>query len=179
MRLRSRWARTGMCEPSARKLRPASIEASLREMPGRQQEEDTPMTLSMFDPPGFLDDLNPEQKNAWSAFLTEQFDRAAQGNPEEFEFDGPREQLFNPLTVPTDADAQEVDITWVAFPRNVTVSSVSDLQRWRRADASRDLQDEYCEWSSERDPDTDKITHVTFTCEGPEYWEYLANTAPA
>lgn len=137
------------------------------------------MTLSMFDPPGFLDDLNPAQRDAWSAFLSEQFDRAVQGSPEAFEFDGPREQFFNPLTVSSDADAQEVDITWVAFPRNVTLGSVSDLQRWRRADASRDLQDEYCEWSIERDPDSDKITRVTFTCEGPEYWEFLANTTPA
>ncbi|MCA1626223.1 MAG: hypothetical protein LC778_21005, partial [Acidobacteria bacterium] len=37
---------------------------------------------------------------------------------------------------------------------------------------------EYCEWSVERDPETDKITRVTFTCEGPEYWRFLANTAP-
>jgi hypothetical protein len=30
----------------------------------------------------------------------------------------------------------------------------------------------------ERDPQTDKITRVTFTCEGPEYWSFLANSAP-
>jgi hypothetical protein len=40
------------------------------------------------------------------------------------------------------------------------------------------LQDEYCEWSVERDPDSDKIKRVTFTCEGPEYWSFLANTTP-
>ncbi|HEV7879405.1 hypothetical protein [Bradyrhizobium sp.] len=101
------------------------------------------------------------------------------GNPDEFEFDGPREQFYNPTKVETAADAQRLDISWVAFPRNVTLGSVGDRQRWRRADASRDVQDEYCEWSIERDSQSDKITRVTFTCEGPEYWSFLAETAPA
>jgi hypothetical protein len=56
---------------------------------------------------------------------------------------------------------------------------VSDVQRWRRADASRDVQDEYCEWSVTRDAASGKITRVTFTCEGPEYWEFLAAVNPA
>lgn len=136
------------------------------------------MPLSKFDPPGFLGDFTDAHKKAWSEFISDQFDRAARGNPEELDFDGPREQFFNPLKVDADADAKEVNITWVAFPRNVTVSTVSDKQRWRRADASRDLQDEYCEWSVERDPETDKLVRVTFTCEGPEYWSFLANSAP-
>src|SRR4051812_6432317 len=111
----------------------------------------TAMLLSKFDPPGFLSDFNDAQRAAWSTFIGEQFDEAAQGHPEELDFDGPRQQFYNPLKVDTDADAQRVDITWVAFPRNVSVGSVGDVQRWRRADASRDLQDEYCEWSVEHD----------------------------
>ena len=136
------------------------------------------MPLNRFDPPGFLTDFNEQQKQAWSDFISDQCDQARAGNPAELEFDGPREQFFNPMRVDLDDDAQEVDIKWVAFPRNVTVSSISDRQRWRRADASRDLQDEYCEWSVDRDPDTDKIRRVTFTCEGPEYWSFLANSSP-
>jgi hypothetical protein len=136
------------------------------------------MPLGQFDPPGFLDDLEQAQRRAWSDFLSEAFDDAARGRPEELEFDGPRAQFYNPLKVEADADAQTLDITWTAFPRNVRLGSVSDTQRWRRADSSRDLQDEYCEWSVERDPDTDKITRISFTCEGPEYWVFLANTAP-
>src|SRR6185503_8523564 len=133
------------------------------------------MPLNRFDPPGFLDDLNAAQQQSWSEYISDQFDQAVNGRPEQLDFDGPREQFFNPTKVDLDADSAEVDITWVAFPRNVTVNSVSDKQRWRRADSSRDLQDEYCEWSVERDPDTDKITRVTFTCEGPEYWTFLAH----
>src|SRR5215204_1299791 len=136
------------------------------------------MPLSQFDPPGFLTDLDEAQRRAWSDFLSEAFDDAARGRPEELEFDGPRAQFYNPLKVDVAADAQTLDITWTAFPRNVRLASVSDMQRWRRADSSRDLQDEYCEWGVERDPNTDKITRITFTCEGPEYWSFLANAAP-
>jgi len=39
-------------------------------------------------------------------------------------------------------------------------------------------QDEYCEWHIDHEPDDHnnegRITRVCFTCEGPEYWEFLA-----
>lgn len=137
------------------------------------------MLLSKFDPPGFLTDFNRAQKVAWNKFIGEKIDKAIQGNPDVLDFDGPRAQFYNPTRTHTDDDAQAVDITWTAFPRNVTIDNLgSDMQRWRLADASRDLQDEYCEWSVERDPNTDKITRVTFTCESPEYWKFLATTTP-
>lgn len=136
------------------------------------------MPLERFDPPGFLNDFNDDQRAAWNRYLSGQFDEAREGRPDEYEFDGPREQFYNPTKLETAEDARSVDINWIAFPRNVSVTSVSDRQRWRRADASRDVQDEYCEWSVERHPQTDKLTRVTFTCEGPEYWTFLANTAP-
>lgn len=40
------------------------------------------------------------------------------------------------------------------------------------ADASRDVQDEYLEWSVIRDNEK-KIISVTFTCEGPEVGDTL------
>lgn len=40
--------------------------------------------------------------------------------------------------------------------------------RWQIADASRLNQDEYLEWSVDRDPITRKIIGVELTCEGPE-----------
>lgn len=136
------------------------------------------MKLEKFDPPGFLDDFNDEQKDAWSRWISSQLDEGVRGRPEEFDFDGPREQFYNPTRVEIAPDEQSVDITWTGFPRNVQITSVSDRQRWRKADASRDVQDEYCEWSVERDPKSDKVTRVTFTCEGPEYWRFLAETTP-
>ncbi len=136
------------------------------------------MALSHFDPPAFLDDFTQEQKDAWSEWISQQIDAAINGDPVNLEFDAPRAQFFNATRVDFAADAATLDIEWTAFPRNVQISSVSDRQRWRRAESSRDLQDEYCEWSVERDPNTEKITRVTFTCEGPEYWQFLAETTP-
>jgi hypothetical protein len=122
------------------------------------------MTLTQFDPPGFLNDLNGDQKQRWSDWLSSRVDGVATG----------RQQFFNQLTKPASPDAIEKDITWTAFPRQVKISSPSDALRWRRADASRDVQDEYCEWSVERNSEG-KITRVMFTSEPPEYWAALAN----
>ena len=43
----------------------------------------------------------------------------------------------------------------------------------------RGWQDEYCEWSVTRDPATNKITNVMFTCENPDYWFTLWQVDPA
>lgn len=128
-----------------------------------------------FDPPGFLDDLSPAGKNQWHDWISERFDAVKAGSPGEN--DGPRAQFFNPAHTPPAVDAVTEVINWTAFPRQVEISSVSDLQRWRRADASRMEQDEYCEWSVHRDAQ-DKITRIDFTCEGPEYWGFLAASEP-
>ncbi len=133
------------------------------------------MILSKFDPPGFLDDLTEAQKEAWSKKINGYFERARSGQG----YDGACEQFYNPIKTETGADAASVDITWTAFPRRMTLmSGGSDLQRWKKADSSRHLQDEYCEWSVERDAASGKITQVVFTCEGPEYWEFLADIVP-
>lgn len=42
----------------------------------------------------------------------------------------------------------------------------------------RGWQDEYCEWSVTRDPATNKITNVMFTCENPDYWFTLWQVDP-
>jgi len=128
-----------------------------------------------FDPPGFLDDLTDAQKAIWDRQISSWLDRARAGNPQAN--DGPREQFFNSASNPPANDAVEEDIEWTAFPRNVQITSATDRQRWRTADSSRDLQDEYCEWSVERDGGG-AIFKVTFTCEGPEYWTFLARVAP-
>ena len=136
------------------------------------------MSLKSFDPPGFVDDLSESQKAAWSDWVSEQIDDARAGAPGAPPSGGPRSQFFNPIQNPPAGDAVERDISWRAFPRVVQITSASDLQRWKRADASRDRQDEYCEWSVTRDPATEKIVRVSFTSEGPEYWEFLAAVNP-
>ncbi len=129
------------------------------------------MLLPKFDPPAFLDDLDETQKGKWSDFISRTLDSeisAARGN-----------HFYNPTKVDTGDDVQTMEISWTGFPRNVAIDQPTDSARWAVADGSRNLQDEYLEWSVTRHPETNKITRVTFTCEGPEYWHFLASVNPA
>jgi len=134
------------------------------------------MLLPRFDPPGHLDDLDGAGLQQWSDFISGFVDQAVAGNPRHTN-DSPRAQFYNPTKVDTAPDAQSRDVTWMAFPRQVKQRTVSDRLRWMRADSSRDVQDEYCEWNVTRDAGG-KISAVTFTCEPPEYWELLARVNP-
>lgn len=136
------------------------------------------MRLQQYDPPGFLDELNAGQRAAWSRWISRRVDAAIEGDPANSANDSPRPQFYNETKTDTADDKQNLVITWTAFPRNVAITSSSDEMRWRMADSTRDVQDEYCEWSVTRDPQSRKITRVTFTSEGPEYWEFLAAFNP-
>lgn len=84
-------------------------------------------------------------------------------------------QLVNPIEDGIPADAESTDITWAAFPARLAKKNLPDEVRWRLADENRSEQDEYCEWSVKRDPLSNKIVRVTFTCELPEYFDRLAD----
>lgn len=130
------------------------------------------MALSEFSPPGKLSDLTDAEAAAWSRFLFRAFEERKQDG------DGSvREQFFNPLGVELEADAAERAVTWSAFPKRIALRFPAGPARWRAAERSRDAQDEYCEWSVERDA-AGKVKRATFTCEGPEYWQFLANSSP-
>lgn len=133
-------------------------------------------TIARYDPPGGLTDLDEAGLRQWSDLVSAWVDSAIAGRKDHAN-DSPRSQFYNLLTTDTADDAKAQAVTWIAFPRQVKASSVSDHQRWSRADRSRDVQDEYCEWSVSRRADG-TITRVTFTCEGPEYWTLLAETRP-
>jgi hypothetical protein len=128
------------------------------------------MLLAAFDPPGFVDDLTAPQKKKWSNYISKRIDKEMA--------DATGHHFYNPTKKDTAADVQTAEISWTAFPRIVAAQSPSDKARWQTADGSRDAQDEYCEWSVTRDPASNKITRVTFTCEAPEYWEFLAKQNP-
>lgn len=134
------------------------------------------MSIPQFDPPGQLADLDPANTKVWSDYISDTIDNAIEGRADHTH-DSPRAQFYNLTKTDTADDAQTAEVSWLAFPRAIRIKSFSDHQRWTRADASRDVQDEYCEWNVTRDA-TSKITRVTFTCEGPEYWEVLAETQP-
>jgi hypothetical protein len=134
------------------------------------------MILEHFDPPGDLSDFNDASRKQWSDFISDVVDGAVAGRTDHTN-DAPRAQYYNLTKTETASDVQFQEVNWIAFPRVIKLSSVSDQQRWKRAENSRDVQDEYCEWSVTRRADG-KITRATFTCEGPEYWDLLAQTQP-
>jgi hypothetical protein len=133
--------------------------------------------LSKFNPPAYLDDLKEELKDKWNELVKKWTNSAIKGFPDDYTFDGPRFQYYDPTSTYTSGVKAEKDIVWTAFPNQVALRTVTDKQRWETADSSRDNQDEYCEWSVLRNSEG-KITKVTFTCEGPEYWNLIAEEDP-
>lgn len=83
--------------------------------------------------------------------------------------------LYDPRKDDTPADANLRPIPWEAFPgrhrRSMDDPVVLDL-----VDSKRDEQDEYCEWSVEREGET--IKKVTFTTEVPDYYQLLHSADP-
>jgi hypothetical protein len=154
--------------------------------------------LDRFDPPANLTDFDaiPGHREEWSKYISTVFDDAIKKRVET-EPDGktPRNiksQYYNETKVPSD-DPVEKEIVWDAFPKTLTRQYGQGEAALRVADEftyynvvrgevdseqfpfyelfkkSR-RQDEYCEWRVTRDPKTNKILRVIFTCEGPEYW---------
>ena len=160
--------------------------------------------MDRFHPPGFLEDFArrpdsaEERARAWSEIVSSWMDNAAAtyGTPEVPSL------FFNPLKDETPGEPASESIAWDAFPRVLTRwfqdEDEPDEKRWRAAETRRVLhvngrplrrveqgslgeelqlfyrqQDEYCEWHIDRD-NAGRITRVCFTCEGPEYWEFLA-----
>jgi len=130
-----------------------------------------------FTPPGYLEDLDAAGRQAWHQLISDLMDRAKTGDPT-IPFNAPRPQFFNPAQIDIGPGAATEDVQWTAFPRVVALQSATDHQRWKKADSSREVQDEYCEWSVKRNAEN-KITTIVFTCEGPEYWRLLARHNPA
>jgi hypothetical protein len=146
--------------------------------------------LERFDPPALVADfdrlpdvnqLREKQREGWSRWMDDVFNNAIRRVKRQLGGAG-TPQFFNPKQTDPGAVLEE-DITWNAFPRvllrlfsrTAALSAADELEpsplgaSW----LSRN-QDEYCEWRVTRDPDTGKITRVTFTCEGPEYWQSIA-----
>jgi len=136
------------------------------------------MALQKFNPPGNLNELNEEFAQYWSNYISNQTDTSINGYPDDRINDDPREMYINLTKTDLDTDAVYKDINWIAFPRNILISTIGDKARWKKADSSRDVQDEYCEWSVERNPANNKITRVEFTCEDVFYWYHLWAQSP-
>lgn len=131
------------------------------------------MLLERFDPIGKVDDVGEEGRAAWNDTVREIFKQVQVGHPDEAENDSPRAQFYDPTETDAADDAAQAVITWSAFPRQVQQAYPGDLQRWKLADSSRQVQDEYLEWNVTRDAQG-KIQKVTFTTEPREWWIFLS-----
>jgi hypothetical protein len=131
------------------------------------------MALDVFSSPGSVDDLSERGRQAWSRDLNELLTQETQGDPDTPN-DSPRPQFFNPLGVELDSDATEKVMKWSAFPRKL--ARLPAPERWRLAE-ERDRQEEYCEWSAERDRNG-RIVRAFFTTEVPGYYHLLAADDP-
>jgi hypothetical protein len=142
-------------------------------------------TIPQFDPPAGLMDFNgiAEQRAAWDEFIALSFQR----NIEQIETEvgAGKSQFYNPKVSSTDPPVATDVIRCKGFPMLIAAKHPGNKKAaWAEADqlrASGDIrfrpQDEYLEWFVTRNAQH-KITRITFTCEGPEYWEALAEGYP-
>jgi hypothetical protein len=125
--------------------------------------------LAQFSAPAELTELSDTGLASWSARVQAIFRRVAS--------EGDYPQFYDPLDRDTPADRALKTVTWFAFPARLLSGATSERERWQKADASRNEQDEYCEWTVQRGRDG-KIRRVVFTCEVPEYWSHLHDDDP-
>jgi hypothetical protein len=119
--------------------------------------------LTNFDTPGRLIELSATDRDAWSKTVAGMVG----------DFTGMFPQFYDPTSEDTPDGLAPVHIAWGAFPARVLRERGPGPARWAHTDSTRSAQDEYCEWSVERDRDG-KIIRITFTTEVPEYWEHVA-----
>lgn len=155
----------------------------------------------MLHPPGNVAEASQE----WSKTVQGLFAKALHGDQQEgitgalegAEPAGQPPSLYDPVEEPLEADEVLVP-PWPALSGTLrALSHLSEEQRWQIADRSRTTpattasgealtgpdgrplfgQDEYCEWSVERN-DSGDIVRVTFTTELGEWFRHLAKTDP-
>jgi hypothetical protein len=128
------------------------------------------MPDKLHDAPGFVTDLNSDaQKQAWSDLISS-FMLTDNVSP------SLTPQFYDSTKVP-ETDPSTAKVTWTGFPKQVKLTNPNDQKRWEVADGSRNVQDEYLEWSVLRDA-SNKIQRIVFCNEGPEYYEFLGETQP-
>ena len=132
------------------------------------------MSLQQFDPPGFATDLSAPQQQGWSRQINEWIEANRQ-LPAPY-----ARYFFNELHHPEATNGIEAKITWEGFPRFWQLRYPDDEEK--KYEAAEKLyksetgiyrfQDEYLEWRSEYREG--RFYRIIFTCEGPEYWRYIA-----
>jgi hypothetical protein len=131
-----------------------------------------------YSTPARIDELTTAQLNAWNQTLSKMFDQQIAIAKAERSPPSAVSPLFNPITHGGRGLA-EASISWVAFPKRVASEAPTPVEAWKRADQSRNVQTEYCEWEVVRDPNNaGKVVRVTFTCEAEDYYRFLSKENP-
>lgn len=126
------------------------------------------MAIDRFHAPGNQSDLSEPLAELWSDFISGRLDHEVTSLQAEFPSLQP--QFYNPLKL--DASGTPTPISWPAFPNLVEINFGDDPDQMFEEGEKRHNQDEYLEWSAL--VENGKITKVSFTCEGPEYWNFIA-----
>ena len=126
--------------------------------------------VTRFDTPASLRDLPAGHAfyDSWHAFLASGLVTTAGSGTGTGEFYDASQVNVNPVA--------ERSLVWMGFPRTQFVTHRDDRgTAFVNVDASiatRNLQNEYCEWYVKRNA-AGLITKVTVVTETPEYWEHL------
>jgi hypothetical protein len=142
-------------------------------------------TIPRFDPPANLDDFDTiaDQRAAWDEFIQLNFRRNIEFV--EQEVGAGQCQFYDPKVTATDPPVATDVIRWKGFPLLIAAKHPTNKKAaWQEAEqlitrGGRTFrpQDEYLEWRTIKGP-SGKVVRLIFTCEGPEYWEALAEGYP-
>jgi hypothetical protein len=147
------------------------------------------MKLDHFDPPAFNDDLDDDSalKTLWSQAMSAKFDISINSVQNHLTQHGDGTcQFYNPVTAGLsgpDLPLAAGEVPWNGFPKRFLRSGPHGTPGFGDAEPvslppnSGRAQDEYLEWHLSRNSDG-KIVSVEFTCEGYDYYEFLAEQAP-
>lgn len=130
------------------------------------------MLVTQFHAPANLKEFDGPMAKAWSDWVSRQIDSEvqllAQENP------GIHPQFYNASKL--DISGTPAPISWPGFPNKVEIDFGDDPEKMFQQAELRNNQDEYLEWATVKQQG--KITKVMFTCEGPEYWRFIAQNDP-
>lgn len=142
-------------------------------------------TIPKFSPPANLTDFDgiADQGAAWDEFIELSIRRNIEDV--EAEIGTGRCQFYNPKATSTDPPVATDVIRWKGFPLIIAARHPGNRRAaWAEAEQLQSdgsirfrPQDEYLEWRVTKDA-SGKVVRVVFTCEGPEYWEALAEGYP-
>lgn len=146
------------------------------------------MKIGHFDPPGNIDGFGSDAmlKDRWSRTMSHNFDIGVASVTKFLQTHGGGTcQFYNPVTHgrnDPDVPASAGDITWNGFPKQFASTGPGHPTRFADAEPAITAgqnrpQDEYLEWHIIRNG-AGKIVSVQFTCEGYDYYDFLAQNAP-